>query len=76
VSYTIVVDEAERERRLENVINVVSRRCRIGKVTPINRRPAKSLADYLFDYQKTIKWPPMMNGTAADNLVPAHGVML
>lgn len=32
MSYTVVIDEAERERRAENRLNELLRRCRIGKV--------------------------------------------
>jgi hypothetical protein len=32
MSYTVVVDEQERERRLENRLNAVARHCKIGKV--------------------------------------------
>ena len=33
MSYTIVVDEQERARRYENSLNILVRRCKIGKVT-------------------------------------------
>jgi len=37
MSCTVVVDEAERERRFENRLNATFRHCRIGKV--ISKRP-------------------------------------
>jgi hypothetical protein len=39
MSYTIVLDQAEQQRQIENRINAVVRHCRIGKVrakTPKN----------------------------------------
>lgn len=41
MSYSVVVDEAERDRRLVNHINEILRHCRIGRVEP-KVRPAIS----------------------------------
>lgn len=34
MSYTVIVDERERERRFENRLNEIHRHCRIGRVRP------------------------------------------
>ncbi|WP_129415922.1 hypothetical protein [Mesorhizobium sp. Pch-S] len=34
MSYTVVIDEQERERRFTNMLNQVYRHCRVGRVTP------------------------------------------
>lgn len=33
MSYTVVIDEREREQRFENRLNALYRRCRIGRVS-------------------------------------------
>ncbi|ASS55899.1 hypothetical protein [Rhizobium leguminosarum] len=33
MSYTVIVDEREREQRFENRLNVLYRHCRIGRVS-------------------------------------------
>ena len=32
MSYTVIIDERERERRFENRLNVLYRHCRIGRI--------------------------------------------
>jgi len=76
MSYTVVVDEAERERRFENRLNAVVRHCRIGKVA--SKRPVSVSAVFPMP-----SWPRTAC-TARDILgdqrvgvsVPSHGVML
>lgn len=51
MSYTIVVDEQERERRFENRLNAVVRRCKIGKVA--SKRPASIPSVF-----QPPMWPP------------------
>lgn len=66
--YTIVVDEAERERR-ENAINAVKRHCRIGKVSP---KPPKHWGTSALKPRKqpVIPWTPGMAAPWSGGYVP------
>jgi hypothetical protein len=84
MSHTVVLDEAERDRRMVNHLNEILRHCRIGRVRVKSRTPfvpelpvfvwPASPIDDLFrrPYVPTFS----SGGTADVPLVPTHGVMM
>ncbi|MFC3072367.1 hypothetical protein [Shinella pollutisoli] len=58
MSKTVILDDAERDRRLVNHINEILRHCRIGRVEP-KARPAVSprIADIMLPYPVMPAWP-------------------
>lgn len=87
MNHTVVLDEAERDRRMVNHLNEILRHCRIGRVSP-NAKPVtmpfrpgqpfigwpSSPIDDLFRRQYV---PTFSSGGTADvPIVPTHGVMM
>lgn len=66
MSYTAVIDHDEIQRHVENVVNLVKRHCRIGKVR-FKRHPAMTprpilpqpVTPWIFEPTTTDRLPPM-----------------
>lgn len=48
MSHTVVLDEAERDRRMVNHLNEILRHCRVGRVRP-KRKPTPFMPGRPFD---------------------------
>jgi hypothetical protein len=84
MSYTVVLDEAERDRRMVNHLNEILRHCRIGRVQskvrkafspeiPVFVWPSSPIDDlFRRPYVPTFS----SGGTADVPIVSTHGVMM
>ncbi len=57
MSYTVVIDERERDRRFENRLNAVVRHCRIGKVTKKQSPLAPLLSPPSEEFYEALRQP-------------------
>jgi hypothetical protein len=57
MSYTVVVDEREREQRFENRLNVLYRHCRIGRVSRKMQILSGEMVARPFFPPNPVRWP-------------------
>lgn len=84
--HTVILDEAERERRMVNHLNEILRHCRIGKVRVKTRQVAMPFkpGQPFFGWPAseedifTRKWVPSYSADHTGNppIAPIHGVLM
>lgn len=85
MSHTVILDEAERDRRMVNHLNEILRHCRIGRVMPKARKAFPLMVlpkSWMPDPMKPAPTQSFSGGyvpvTSSGDvpLVPSHGVLM
>lgn len=86
MTHTVILDEAERDRRFVNHLNEILRHCRIGRVTTKARlvtmpfKPGQPFVGWTVPADNIFKreWVPTYSAdqTGTPPIVPSHGVLM